>query len=183
MIPKASFFIALLLPLLLGGCGATTLRLDIGPSIDAFGGAGFESTLSLGLGMPLDYIGRSHHYVQAMGSLGGGLDTRDANALFISAASFNYIYWAEPSLDIRTGLRFSHRNRLPDAGKPGLYGFGGHLAILPVVIGDASGWAVAHFCLGPELRLESLWGSPPGDERLLFSLPLAAELTVLMAGD
>jgi hypothetical protein len=183
LILRTSAFLALsfALSLLLGGCGASTIRLDIGPSIDAFGGAGFESTISLGLGMPLDYSGRSHHYVQAMGSLGGGIDTRDASGLFITAASLNYIYWAEPSLDVRAGLRFAYR--APGSGRPSLYGFGGHLAILPVVVGDASGWAAAHFCLGPELRIESLWGSPPGDERVLFSLPLAAELTLLAAGD
>jgi hypothetical protein len=174
---------SLALSLLLGGCGASTIRLDIGPSIDALGGAGFESTISLGLGMPLDYSGRSRHYVQAMGSLGGGTDTRDESGLFITAASLNYIYWAEPVLDVRAGLRFAYRDPVPDSGRPPLYGFGGHLAILPVVVGDASGWAAAHFCLGPELRLESLWGGPPGDPRLLFSLPLAAELTLLAAGD
>jgi hypothetical protein len=168
---------------LASGCGASTLRLEIAPTIDGEGHAGVESMVSIGVGMPLDLSRRSHHYVQAQGSLGGGLDGRTKDGMFMTAASVDYIYWAEPSLDIRAGARFAYRKLPESSGAPNVFGLGGRLAILPVVVGDTSNWIVAHFCLGPELRIESLWSDPAGAERSLFSLPLVGELTLLAAGD
>jgi hypothetical protein len=171
-------------PLLLGGCGATTLRLDLAPTIDSSGSSGFESTLSLGLGIPVDVKGdRSHHFKQVMGSLGGGVDTRDASGTFISAASLTHLYWSEPSLDIRSAVRYAYRVPVIDSGYSALHGVGLHLAILPVVDGDPGGSLVSQFCLGPELRIEGVWSDSPEDKRALFSLPLVAELTLLMPGE
>lgn len=168
---------------ILGGCGASTIRVDLAPTVDAGGHVGVESTLSLGGGMPLDYHGRSHHYVQALGSVGGGLDGRTASAMFVAAGGLDYIYWAEPTLDVRVGARFAYR-AIPDAVSPTkLYGLGSHLAILPMVVKSDYGWSVTHLCLGPELRLEYLWSDPPGLGRGMFSLPLVLELNALMAGD
>jgi hypothetical protein len=181
--PRLPILLALS-PLLLGGCAATTLRLDAGPTIDSSGGPGFESTLSLGFGVPTN-VGRdrSHHFIQGMGSLGGGMDTRDGSGIFVAATTLNYIYWAEPTLDVRAGLRYAYRAPVPSSGRPALNGFGGHLAILPLLQGGEPGVIVPQLCLGPELRIEALWGEPPDDDRALFSLPLVAELTLLMTGD
>ena len=93
--------------LLLGGCGATTLRVETTPTIDTGGRPGFESMFSLGIGMPLDFHGRSHHYAQARAALGGRLDGRTARGMFVVAGDVDYIYWAEPHLDVRAGLRAS----------------------------------------------------------------------------
>lgn len=168
---------------LLTGCGATTLRVDLAPTIDTDGKPGFESTLSIGAGMPLDYSGRSHHYVQALGSFGGGYAGTTAAGVLETAATVDYIYWAEPSMDVRVGSRFTYRTTPGNDTAPSLYGLGGHVALMPIVWGDDNSWMLVHFCLGPELRLERLWSDPSGGARGLFSAPLVAEFNLLAAGD
>ena len=168
---------------LLAGCGATTIRVEVAPTIDGGGRAGVESALSLGIGMPLDYHGRSHHYLQGLASLGGGLDGPSRSGEFLAAVGADYIYWAEPTLDVRAGGRYSFRKLGEAAGGTNLHGFGGHLGILPMVTQSDGNWMVMHLCLGPEARVEALWSSPPAAVRSLFSLPLVLELNLLAAGD
>jgi hypothetical protein len=169
--------------LLLTGCGASTLRLAVAPTIDSDGRPGVESTVGVGVGLPLDFHGPSHHFLQATGSLGGGLDGRTKTAELVTTGGLDYLYWAEPRLELRGGLRFSYRRAPGDPAPSELFGFGGHIGLLPVVVGNASGPGAYHLCLGPELHAEWLHGDPPGASRALLSLPLVAELTVLTAGD
>jgi hypothetical protein len=118
-----------------------------------------------------------------MGSLGGGVDTRDASGTFISAASINHLYWAEPSLDLRSGVRYAYRVPVLNTEHSALHGVGLSLAFLPVVQGSPDSSVVPQLCLGPELRIEGVWSDSPEDKRALFSLPLVAEFTLLMPGD
>lgn len=171
------------LSLLLVGCGATTVRIELSPTADTEGGAGFESMFSIGVGWPLDFSGRSHHYVQALGAVGGGYGGAIGSGYFASGAALDYIHWAEPNMDIRAGLRFSYRGVPADEEALDLYGFGGHFALIPMVLGDAGGWLPVHVGVGPELRLEHVWISPTGADRNVFSLPLVIEVTALAAGD
>lgn len=163
----------------LAGCGATTIRLETAPTLDTGGRPGFESLVSLGVGLPLDFRGRSHHFIQARAAVGGGVDGQTARGMFVAVTDLDYIYWAEPRLDLRAGLRLSYRN----TGDAKLFGLGGRLGLLPIVHGDDANWLVWHFCLGPELRIESLWSDSTGAQRGLFSVPLIAELNFLAAGD
>jgi len=169
--------------LLLSGCGASTIRVEVAPTIDGDGRAGFSSALALGIGMPLDFHGRSHHFLQALGSVGGGLDGRTRSGAFVGSAGIDYIYWAEPVLDVRAGMRASFEELKPGAGGASLRGVGGQLGILPMVAQNNANWLVMHLCLGPEARVEALWSSPPDRVRSLFSLPLVLELNLLAAGD
>jgi hypothetical protein len=180
--PRAALLALLGAPFLLG-CGATTVRAAIGPTLDSQGKVGVETTFGVGIGTPVDFRGRSHHFLQVMPSLGGGLDGRTREGVFRLATDVDYIYWAGSNMDIRGGMRLSYRTipSVPDA--PGFYGFGGHFAFLPVVKGDEGGWLVTHFCIGPELQLEYLWSDPAGISRSLISLPLVFDLTFLGAGD
>lgn len=171
------------LALLLPGCGATTARIELTPTMDTDGGSGFESMFSLGVGMPLDYAGRSHHYVQALGGLGGGAGGAIGSGYFGAATAFDYIYWAEPSMDLRAGLRLTYRGVPTDHEALDLYGLGGHFALLPMVLGDAGSWIPIHLGVGPEFRLEHVWLSPKGAGRNVFSLPLVIEVSALAAGD
>jgi hypothetical protein len=173
---------------LLGGCGASTIRVEVAPTLNDSGRPGVESALSFGLGMPLDFHGRSHHYLQALASLGGGgVGGRSGGqpmaGAFLAAAGVDYIYWAEPRLDLRAGARFTFRQLSPAADGTRLFGLGGHLGILPMVKKNDAGWLLMHLCLGPALRMEALWSSPPGGAQALFSLPLILELNLLAAGD
>ena len=169
--------------LFLAGCGASTLRIAVAPTIDGDGHPGVESTFGVGVGTPLDFHGASHHFLQATGSVGGGLDGRRRTAALVTTGGLDYLYWAEPRLEVRGGLGLSYR-RVGGAGAPTqLFGFGGHIGILPVVVGNASGPGAYHLCLGPELHAEWLHSDPPGASRALLSLPLVVELTVLTAGD
>lgn len=169
--------------LLLTGCGASTVRLALAPTIDGEGHPGFESTVGVGIGTPLDFHGPSHHYVQATGSLGGGLDGKTRRAELVTTGGLDYLYWAAPRLEVRGGPRFSYR-RVGDGVAPvDLLGFGGHLGLLPVVIGNAAGPGAHHLCLGPEFHAEWLTSDAPGASRALLSLPLVVELTVLTEGD
>ena len=173
---------------LLGGCGATTFRVEVAPTINDSGRPGVEAALSFGVGWPLDFHGRSHHYLQGLASLGGGgVGGRGAGqptaGAFLAAVGVDYIYWAEPTLDLRAGPRFTFRQLSDAAGEAKLFGLGGQLAILPMVKKNDAAWLLTHLCLGPAFRVEALWSSPPGDTQALFSLPLILELNWLAAGD
>jgi hypothetical protein len=185
LIARRAFRLALLAAtaLLLTGCPGVSARVAVAPTLDGGGQVGFESTFSVGMGLPLDYSGRSHHFVQALGAAGGGLDGRSRKGMSVVGADVDYIYWVERRLDVRAGLQYEYRSVPGVPGGLSLHGFGGHLAILPVVKGDESSPIVAQFCLGPALRISGLWSAPPGAGRTLFALPLIAELNLLMAGD
>ncbi len=169
--------------LLLTGCGATSLRLAAAPTLDGDGHPGFESTVGIAVGTPLDFHGPSHHFLQATGSLGGGLDGRTRTGMLVTTGGLDYLYWAEPRLELRGGARLAYRVVEGDPAHTKLFGVGGHLGILPVVAGNASGPGVYHLCLGPEIQVEWLHSDPAGSSRTLLSLPLVVELTVLTAGD
>lgn len=174
-----------LLALILGataisGCGASTLRVEVAPTIDSGGRPGVESLLALGLGMPIDYGGRSHHFVQGLGFVGGGFDGRERAGELVTGAGIDYIHWAEPKMDIRAGARFAYRDI---KGEARAFAMGGHFALMPMVMKDDSGWMALHLGLGPDLRIEYLWGDPRGENRTLFSLPLVLELNLLAVGD
>jgi len=161
------------------GCGATTVRLELAPTLDTGGHPGFEVALGGAIGMPLDYRGRSHHFIQVRPSIGGGLDGATRRGMVVAATDVDYIYWAEPRMDVRGGLRLSYR-RVEDTK---LYGLGARLGLLPIVTGNDGSWLVAHLCVGPELRFENLWGDPGSASRGLFSVPLVIEGNFLAAGD
>jgi hypothetical protein len=168
----------LLAVLVLAGCGATTVRVDVAPTLDTNGRPGVESTASVGIGMPVDFHGRSHHFVQGRAALGGGLDGRTRSGEVVAAGQVDYIYWAEPRLDLHTGVRLAYRQV---GGDQRTGGVGGTLDVLPIVAGDDGGWLIRHFTVGPELRAEYLWGA--GGSRGLFALPLVLDLSFLAAGD
>jgi hypothetical protein len=176
--PRPILLLVTCSPLVLG-CGATTVRLELVPTVDSGGHVGFEVALGGGIGLPLDYSGRSHHFIQAREELGGGLDGQSRRAMFVTATDVDYVYWAEPRMDIRGGLRLSYRS-LTDQK---LYGLGARLGLLPIVKGDDGNWLVAHLCVGPELRFENLFGDPSTGSRGLFSVPLVIEGNFLAAGD
>ena len=168
--------------LLLAGCGATTVRVAVGPTLDSSGHAGVVSTLSLGVGFPVDFHGRSKHYVQGLASVGGGRDGATGAGVVVAATDLDYIHWAEPrNMDVRAGLHFAAQN-LP-ATSTSRYGFGAHAGVLPMVYQDNTTWLVTHVCVGPELRGEALSGNPAGGALGVFSLPLVTELNWLGAGD
>lgn len=164
------------------GCGASTLRVTAAPTLDTAGKVGFESMLSFGIGMPLDYHGRSQHYLQARVTGGGGLDGQSGKGLFFVGGETDYIYWAEPSFDVRFGLHGFYR-KLPDTLQSVEGGaFGAHVALLPAVVQGLSTWIVPQFVLGPELRVDyvGMHGAPG---RAQFSIPLVIEGNLLGAGD
>lgn len=166
---------------LLSGCGATTVRVALAPTLDGTGQPGFEATLSLGVGMPLDYAGRSHHFIQALGTIGGGVESQGKKAEVVTGIDVDYIHWAEPKFDLRAGMHFDFRS-VPSLDTK-LYGFGGHFGIMPALFADNGNWIVSHFAIGPELRIGRLFGDPGDASRTLFSLPLVFELNLLAAGD
>lgn len=177
---RAFPFTLLLASPLVAACGASTIKLSVAPVIDERGGVGVEGALSLGLGMPLDFNHRSHHYLQILGTGGGGLDTRNADPMAIARAELEYINWALPHLDVRAGAGYVFHDVFTSRTDEIQHGFGGHLTLLPVVAGSNDNWLVMHFSVGPELRVEYLFG-PGGGAR--FSLPLVLELDFLAAGD
>jgi hypothetical protein len=167
--------------LVLSGCGATTVRAAIGPTVDTGGNAGVVGTFSLGVGWPLDFHGRSHHYVQALGGIGGGRDGATGGPMVAAALDLDHIYWFESRLDTRAGLHLAYQG-IPDKSAT-RYGGGAHAGIVPMVFQDASGWLVTQVCVGPEIRAEALSGNPAGGTLGVFSLPLLIELNFLGAGD
>jgi hypothetical protein len=173
--------LALPAALLAAGCGATTVRVAAGPTLDTGRHVGAVSTLSLGLGLPVDFHGRSHHYVQGLASVGGGRDGATGAGMAVVSADLDYVRWVEPTLDARAGFHFAYQN-LPGNGTS-RYGGGAHAALLPMVYQDDTTWIVTHLCVGPELRAEVLSGNPAGGALGVFSLPLVIELNLLGAGD
>jgi hypothetical protein len=176
---------ALLLPasLLLAGCGASTVRLAVAPTLDTGGHAGFNVTVSLGLGTPLDFHGRSHHYFQGLTSVGGGRDGATGGRMFVATQDFDYVHWAEPRFDVRAGLHAVFQSVASSTGSAPRGGGGAHVGVLPMVYANDASWLLIHVCVGPELRGEALSGNPAGGALGLFSLPLVTELNLLGAGD
>jgi hypothetical protein len=169
--------------LLSSGCGATTFRLAGGPTVDTGGKVGVTGGFALGIGTPLDFRSRSHHFFQALANVGGGRDGATGGAAFVAAQDFDYIYWAEPRMDVRAGLHLPFETVPAPFGRSPRFGFGAHGAVLPMVYANDASWLVTHVCVGPELRGEVLSGSPGGGALGLFSLPLVVELNMLAAGD
>jgi hypothetical protein len=164
------------------GCGATTLRVTAGPTLDTSGGAGFESLVSFGVGWPLDFHGRSHHYIQGRATLGGGHSSRAQKGVVIVGAELDYIHWAG-SFDVRAGLHGFYRSLPDNQDSTDEHAFGGHVGIYPMVLGDGSGWLVQQLLIGPELRVEYLGTSDPAAALGHVSVPLVIEITLLGAGD
>jgi hypothetical protein len=168
--------------LFVAGCGATTVRLTAAPTVDTNGRPGFESTLSLGIGMPIDFHpGRSHHYLQTLTSIGGGLDGQTRSGMFTFNQSLDYVHWAEPRFDLRAGTHFVFQDVQSGNAMLQRYGFGAHAGLSPLVYANDTTWLVTHLGVGPQLRAEALLG--PDGWLGRFSLPLAIELNFLAAGD
>ena len=165
------------------GCGASTVRVAVGPTLDSAARVGVESTFSIGIGWPLDFHGRSHHFVQARGAVGGGLDRQAERPVVVASGELDYIYWGEPKLDVRFGMHVGLR-MLPDTqGASDSHVFGAHAAVLPIVLTWPSSWMVPQIVLGPELRAEYVWTDATHPSRALVSLPLVIEGNLLAAGD
>lgn len=165
------------------GCGASSARIGVGPMLDSSGSVGIESTFSLGFGMPVDYRGRSKHYLQGVGFVGGGADV-DTNAGIVTAGlGADYIYWAHRRFDVRAGLQFAYRNRRDEPNEKDLFGVGAHLALMGVGATDDSSWIVPQLCFGPEVRIDQMWDSKTGHARTHFVFPLVVEVNLLAAGD
>lgn len=170
--------------LLLGGCGATTARLGIAPTLSVDGGgAGVEATFALGLGTPVDFRGPSRHYLQALGTAGGGLDARTGGRVVVARADLGYLHLATPSLALRAGLGFVYHHVQGDADGRALYGVGAHLGVLPVVKSPAPGVILKNLSVGPELRVDYLWSGAAAASHGQLSLPLVVEFDLLAAGD
>jgi hypothetical protein len=169
--------------LLLSGCGASSARLGAGPVLDSNGSVGIESTFSLGFGMPLDYRGRSRHYLQGLGFVGGGADVDTDATIVTTGIGADYIYWAHPRLDVRTGMYFVYRNREEMPNERDLFGLGAHVALMPVATESDSNIFVPQFCIGPEFRVDHSWDANSGVGRTHFGFPLVIEFNLLAAGD
>jgi hypothetical protein len=103
--------------------------------------------------------------------------------MFVAAQDFDYIYWAEPRLDVRAGLHAAFQSVTSGTASASRGGGGAHVGVLPMVYANGASWLVTHVCVGPELRGEVLSGNPAGGALGLFSLPLVTELNLLGAGD
>ena len=177
-----------LVPILLSaclscGCGATTLRVSGGPTLDTSSRVGFEVLGSIGLGMPLDYKGRSRHFLQGRGVLGGGMDAPSRQDLFVAGLEADYIYWPDAPVDLRVGLQGMFR-RLPNVTSDNEGGsFGGHVAVVALPYQDGSSWLVTQLAIGPEVRIEYVGMSAASESRAQFSIPLVVEVNLLAAGD
>ncbi len=168
---------------LLSACGASSVRLGVGPVVDSNNNVGIESTFSLGIGMPLDYRSRSKHYLQGLGFVGGGADVDTGAKIVTTGIGADYIYWAHPRLDVRAGMYFVYRNREEMTKERDLYGLGAHVALMPVLSGSASNIFVPQFCIGPEFRVDQSWDSNSNVTRTFFGFPLVLEVNLLAAGD
>lgn len=166
----------------LPACGASSARVGVGPVVDSDRHVGIEATFSLGFGMPLDYRGRSQHYMQGLGFIGGGADVDTGGKIVTTGIGADYIYWAHPRLDVRAGAYFVYRSRVEKPYERDLFGFGGHVALLPIATDD-SGIFVPQFCFGPEIRIDQSWDSNTGKGRSHFGFPLVIEFNILAAGD
>ncbi|MFO0590999.1 MAG: hypothetical protein U0441_25875 [Polyangiaceae bacterium] len=159
------------------------MRLAVGPTLDSAARVGVESTLSFGIGWPLDFKGRSHHFVQARGAVGGGLDRAGEQAVFLTSGELDYIYWAEPKLDVRFGMHVGLRKLLESTSATESHSFGAHAAVLPIALTWPSSWMVPQIVIGPELRAEYVWTDATHPSRTIVSLPLVIEGNLLAAGD
>ena len=168
---------------LLGGCGASSARLGVGPVLDSNSNVGIESTFSLGFGMPLDYQGRSKHYLQGLGFVGGGADVDTGAKIVTTGIGADYIYWAHPRLDVRAGMYFVYRNRAEMTKERDFFGLGAHVALMPVATKSDSNIFVPQFCIGPEFRVDQSWESNSNRTRTHFGFPLVIEVNLLAAGD
>ena len=180
------------------GCGATSVRVALAPSIDTRRQLGFEATVSVAAGWPLDYHGQSRHYVQARTGVGGVIQqgsTGDPRPQWphgpqwIFRADLDSLHWALPRVDLRAGAGLARRFASDGEGAGSSNGgsaswsAAGYFALLPVIHANDGGHpAVRQLCIGPELRAEALFGDD-GSRGGSFSLPLVVELNLLMAGD
>jgi hypothetical protein len=165
------------------GCGATSARLGVGPAIDSNGRVTIESTFSLGFGMPLDYEGRSKHYLQAASFIGGGADVDTGAKIFTTGLGVDYIYWGHRRFDVRTGAYFVYRYRPEPSRDLDLLGLGAHLGLMPIVKGTDSDIFVPQVCIGPEFRIDQTWDASSNRSRTQFTVPLVVEFNLLAAGD
>lgn len=170
------------LSLSLLGCGATSLRVALAPTLDDSGRGGFEAYLMAGLGMPLDYSGRSHHFVQSLVSLGGGADPRTKHGLVLMNMDLSYLYRGDRVMDIRVGPRFSMR-ALPTRDEPWMLGMGFSVGIMPILVESGSEWITLHWNLGAELRIDHFWSDLSQAEHSLFSPALVFDINLLATGD
>jgi hypothetical protein len=169
------------------GCGATSARLGVGPAIDSRGRVAIETTFTLGLGTPLDFKGRSQHYLQGLGFVGGSSDVDadvDSDGQGPTAGlGVDYLYWAHPRFDVRTGAYFVYRNRDERMKELDLYGLGAHLALLPVLTKKNSDVLVPQVCIGLDFRVDQAWDANSRLSRTQFAAPLVIEINLLAAGD
>lgn len=166
-----------------GGCGATSARLGVGPAIDSLGRVSIESTFTLGLGMPLDFKERSHHYLQGLGFAGGSSDVDSQVKGPTVGLGVDYIYWAHPRFDVRTGAYFVYRNRDEPMRELDLSGLGVHLALMPVLTNKNSDIFVPQLCIGPDIRVDQSWDAHSRRSRAQFAIPIVIEFNLLAAGD
>lgn len=183
--------IAILLPWILclalgaGGCGATTFRVSVASTLDTLGRPGVEAVAAVGIGTPLDFHHRSQHYLQALGSLGGGWDAATRGGELLARGDVSYIHWASPRLDVRLGAGFGWRDARTElaSSSSSAWSLGAHLAVLPTVWENSNSWLVSQIVTGLELRAEALGGARPVGDRGLFSAALVVEANFLAAGD
>lgn len=164
------------------GCGATSARLSLAPTLDGAGRGGFEAFLSLGVGMPLDYTGRSHHFVQALISGGGGMDSRTHAGMGLAALDADYLYRGDQVMDIRVGGRMSMRG-VGGRGEPMMYGLGASFAWMPILREESGQVLVLHWNLGAEFRIDHFWSDLKEADHTLFSPALVADANLLITGD
>lgn len=139
--------------------------------------------MSLGLGTPLDFSHRSHHYMQALGAIGGGLDGNTGSREFLARADVSYIYWMLPRLDLRTGAGYSYREVGSGTGLRRWNAVGGHFGLMPVVYERKSNWIPIQVAVGAEMRVDWLFDEKTSNVHSLFSFPVIAEVNFLAAGD
>jgi hypothetical protein len=180
---SGSLLVAIVTGFFSSGCGASSARLGVGPVLDSDGRVGIESTFSLGFGMPLDYRGRSQHYMQGLAFVGGGADVDTDAKIVTTGIGADYIYWAHPRLDVRAGMYFVYRNREDKPKEHDLLGMGAHVALMPVTTGSDSSIFVPQFCIGPEFRVDQSWDAHSNASRTHFGFPLVMEFNLLAAGD
>lgn len=170
------------------GCGATSVRVSVGPTVDTRGQVGVEAGAAVAIGWPVDLRGRSRHFVQLRG--GVSAERRGDGGGAVLRLDADTLHWALPGLDVRAGAGYARRlgdERMPalsSSASPSSSGASAWLALLGVVHQNAGGHPmVHHVAVGPELRAEVLWLDAGRGTRGLFSLPLTAELSLLAAGD
>lgn len=178
---KRLFVVASFLQLM--ACGATSARLSVGPVLDSKNNVAIESTFSLGFGMPVDYSGRSRHFVQGLAFIGGGADVDTGGKIFTTGIGADHIYTPNRRFNLRSGMYFVYRNRDEKPQERDLLGWGAHLALMPVGASDDSSYIVPQFCVGPEFRVDQSWDADKGTPRTHFGFPLVLEVNLLVAGD